>query len=780
MGYSKEDPSKVNSQGVLTLQNQHPSTTDDEMVADIDEPPDEKIHFRRPNYTPSKSEQGNNTFAKSKPRQNGKDSLLTRALVTTPHEGSKPVSRHERELHDMMRGLSNASTCSNASVASTADLTSDGHTSPARSNTPSPPLPTTQYMQLPPPAKLEAIKRVAMGQEAQGVSTVHDTSPKAESTVEAGLGRKRCITFACARKAVDQRSEAPTVSKEETSQNLTNDNGTMVVANKCDDIPRRPSALRFACPRQSSQETVKTPKQAPKRYKSPAPILRKSLSVSRTPTQRNSQPRRETPLLPSSSAVPNVEKPKARKQIDPESEAVRFHEFASSFEEQDEWTQESTVRREKLTVQGVLKKEERFRRLGEEAEEEALQDEEELDEEGADEDEDDADNNDDDDSVVSDEGNETDDEEGFADSDEESDAGSEYRFWVPGHTTSSATVDDADSMRRIAPRTASISSLESPSHHEDLVPHRPDPEHAPKTRSRPKKIRPRTPELPDSTDFVCGTLDEDRPMEAAYVSRIQERRRSKHIIIPQDIDPSFPRSDPEDNDDQDEDVEEEGHEQGWITGQFDEDGPATIHRRSRANSRPTPSHSPTRRPSPAPRRLGNATRSPPPRGIFGKSPKRLRSPPPARRLKSPPGNRRALVAAPARPEPIGINLAPLAERPGLTHTKSLPRTPNPFIRRYNTSTSVRLDGSSTAASPDKMDTFAVDMHNRGAIDIVKGLEKKRQRRKEKLAEKLAQKNQHRAAKEKDRKPPPGKGAQRMREVGLEMAGKGRQKYVLSI
>ena len=65
---------------------------------------------------------------------------------------------------------------------------------------------------------------------------------------------------------------------------------------------------------------------------------------------------------------------------------------------------------------------------------------------------------------------------------------------------------------------------------------------------------------------------------------------------------------------------------------------------------------------------------------------------------------------------------------------------------------------------------------RGAIDIVKGLEKKRQRRKEKLYQKHCQK----AGKERERKPKPGKGAERMREVGLELAAyKGKKQHVLS-
>lgn len=78
------------------------------------------------------------------------------------------------------------------------------------------------------------------------------------------------------------------------------------------------------------------------------------------------------------------------------------------------------------------------------------------------------------------------------------------------------------------------------------------------------------------------------------------------------------------------------------------------------------------------------------------------------------------------------------------------------------------------------------VHTRGAIDIVKGLERKRQRRKEKL---YWQKHARQIAKERERRPQPGRGAERMRELGLEMAGRGKAtggygqkeaQYVLSL
>jgi hypothetical protein len=63
-------------------------------------------------------------------------------------------------------------------------------------------------------------------------------------------------------------------------------------------------------------------------------------------------------------------------------------------------------------------------------------------------------------------------------------------------------------------------------------------------KRRARKVGPGTPELPDD-DIFAGTLDEDRALEAAYVSTIAVRNNESRRIIPQDIDPSFPKSDSE-------------------------------------------------------------------------------------------------------------------------------------------------------------------------------------------------------------------------------------------
>jgi hypothetical protein len=91
----------------------------------------------------------------------------------------------------------------------------------------------------------------------------------------------------------------------------------------------------------------------------------------------------------------------------------------------------------------------------------------------------------------------------------------------------------------------------------------------------------------------------------------------------------------------------------------------------------------------------------------------------------------------------------------------LPRTPNPFFAHLE-----RSGHSSTGISPTHDNFRGRDIHTRGAIDIVEGLEKKRQKRKEKFWRQHCRK----AAKEQqERKPVPGKGAERMKELGLEVA-----------
>ncbi len=107
----------------------------------------------------------------------------------------------------------------------------------------------------------------------------------------------------------------------------------------------------------------------------------------------------------------------------------------------------------------------------------------------------------------------------------------------------------------------------------------------------------------------------------------------------------------------------------------------------------------------------------------------------------------------------------LASRPGLTHTKSLPRAPVMFpnMKPYRRG---------------RANTLTKHKHVRGAIDIVKGLEEKRQRRREKFQQKYC--NRARKGQVHEKRPQPGLGAERMKELGLLIGGKlGQGNYVLS-
>ena len=76
------------------------------------------------------------------------------------------------------------------------------------------------------------------------------------------------------------------------------------------------------------------------------------------------------------------------------------------------------------------------------------------------------------------------------------------------------------------------------------------------------------------------------------------------------------------------------------------------------------------------------------------------------------------------------------------------------------------------------DTAQETTYNRGAIDIVQGLEYKRLRRRHKFYEKYCRKEEKKQQK-KAKRPQPGRGAQRMRQIGIECA-EYRGKRVLSL
>ncbi|KAK2680003.1 Protein of unknown function DUF2457 [Fusarium oxysporum f. sp. vasinfectum] len=277
-------------------------------------------------------------------------------------------------------------------------------------------------------------------------------------------------------------------------------------------------------------------------------------------------------------------------------------------------------------------------------------------------------------------------------------------------------------------------------------------------RSKRVRYAEEAPDLPDSTDFVCGTLDEDRPLEEAYLSCLAARRNEKLRVIPQDIDPSFPASEPEE--------ENEGEIFNPVHHSSDEDDEFfqgkmedLHHERDRPRRRRKSEHaSPKRFRSPPPKRH----HSPPPK-VRGRSPKPLFDRQSPRKAKSPAPMRKPITTPLGSPRCGQVNFN-LAGRPGLTHTKSLPRGGAMCHQRKQARHKVKYDN---------------DTHIRGAIDIVKGLESKRQRRKEKFHQKYC--NRARRGQIPERKPVPGRGTERMRELGLLMAGKKDQtNYVLSI
>jgi hypothetical protein len=730
-----------------------PGIADDDVAADMDEPPDHHHAQQHPEFQKS-----------TVPAQSDrKQSLLTLALKTTETTTSKT------DVHvnpDLSR---RRSMISNTSLASTAELTSDGLTSPSRTNTPSPPPPSGMFTNFAPfslsnksmgppnPAAPSAPPTTNTQNKEPVIGGSISGSPKAEPAAPV-VPKKRCITFACG----GRRDPVTKLVVPPASQTATPEEPAK-------EIPKRPCTIKFACPAPKPADKAPSDDQ-PKTPSKTLELPRKSNSRSPSATRKSPRPglvqsrshRDSSSTIRRSSRSPVAVRSRppyiaSDEKVLPSSDATRFHEFASEELEEDDWIRtDSDSTKQRLTINDTLKLENDIRRLGNEAEAEALEDEQEAeddenendsDDENAfdeDEDEDDEDVDLEDDDAS--DGNETDNEAGFAESDE-SDGDGEFAFWTPGRDVTGQP-GEVNTYRPSVHRSASTSSIESLTRST-----------SPKAGSgtqrrrlpRPIKIRPGTPDLPDSTDFVCGTLDEDRPLEEAYVSCMEARKNAKHKQTPQDIDPSFPTSDVEDED-EDEEVTQAIHdsdEHVWLHGKFEDSADERHGRRRSTAHRQSPGQSPKR------------LRSPPPRKLFGHSPKRMRSPPPARMIRSPPASLMAHAA---------VGFAPLGSRPGLTHTKSLPRTPNAFCRQYHASRLLAANGN--------YNDDATDGHVRGAIDIVKGLEQKRQRRKEKF---FAKHYNRKAKGQTDRRPLPGIGAERMRELGLLMAGKteNHDPYILS-
>ncbi|GBF64117.1 hypothetical protein TMEN_6793 [Trichophyton mentagrophytes] len=724
-------------------------TDEDEAAAECDEPPGcrarvSTVRSHSHEHAPTSSNKSTVSISNSRPKVT-KESLLTRALLSSPE--LSPTDRAASGI--TWRTVPAFSINPNHSGPSTAELTSDGElTTPPRSTTPSPP-PPTQFTRPP---------WVAAEPPSKPVSPVDEHELK----LEANLGRKRCITFACANKIdpVDHTQSDPVAAA---------------------DPPKRKSTIKFACPARPRDTDVDTknpthsaikPSAGIRGSRSPAPrslqsrYQARSLEVSQTPGIKPPEPAPATGSL----KVTGLGKFEL-------SDATRFQEFGSSLEDED-WLNESSDYKQKMTVDDCMRKENVIRKLGEEVEAEAQEEAEEAendeedddendedDDENNDDDEEDEDDDDDDDEEedededdgnqdLSDDGNETDNEAGFGSSDDE-DGESDYAFWTPTTTaaTSHSDITIMPPPMKWKESHGSIESLASPGPLDKAPPFEPKRAAA----AKEKKSKSTAPSLPDSTDFVCGTLDEDRSIEVAYISRMEERRRQKHIPIPQDIDPSFPTSDIEDEDDEDADDDVSANPTAARKQKTDDDD-AVEPPRGRRSSRTTLEKT-SKAAAHSPRRL------------FGHSPRRLRSPPPPGRLRSPPPSRRTSLINPpnlgAGPTAKKIAVA-LAQRPNRTRTSSLPRTPNPFFARGYSNIYKRTSRSPSPGQKTSTKTKSSPTHTRGPIDIVAGLEKKRQKRKEKFW------RQHcrRAAKDQihsREKMVPGRGAERMKELGIEVA-----------
>ncbi|KAG5951521.1 hypothetical protein E4U53_002918 [Claviceps sorghi] len=655
-------------------------------------------------------------------------SMLTKAILGEPVPDEHPP-------HDARPILANSqrrrSMISNVSVASTADLTSDtGLTSPCRTNTPSPPIPEM--------AALRLYRDITERKEIPVVAN------------EAQLPKKRCIQFACAAK--------PLVPQPAIKVPFT------------EDAPKRPS-IKFACaaPRPSSTQNLPP---RPLDKPDPASLLPVDSASPSTPKKAStlssallSSPRPSAVRRSSGKTVSTRPKFLRANSKDLVKDGSQFHAFASGTAREQDWIRQSHLAvSTKLTIHDTLSKENHFRRLGAEAEAEAEMEEaeEEAYAEDEDEDEDEDENGDDDfdeDDVAEDEeeydddsdGYHTDSETGFAESDDEEDGDENMAMWTPSHATARRNIALNPIRRLSSHEPQSDSSAASHASRSSMR----------RARTRRIKIKSDAPDLPDSTDFVCGTLDEDRPLEEAYLSCLAARRNEKLRIIPQDIDPSFPASDP-DNDDEEEifnPVHHDSDEGVWVQGKMEDlhHGQQDRCRRRKRNEPASPGRK-LRSPAPVMRRHHlppPKTRGRSPKPLFGRqSPRRMRSPAP-----------KALVTPSQTPRQWPHVQFHLAGRPGMTLTKSLPRPPA-LITTMKSSKSTKQQNQS-------------DVHLRGAIDIVKGLERKRQRRKEKFFQKYC--NRARRGQIPERKPQPGRGAERMKELGLLMAGKkDHGNYVLSV
>lgn len=701
---------------------------EEDASADVDEPPD----CRSPQSA---------QFSRAPIRRGSEqhESLLTKALHShSENEGSVQRPRRRRSV------------TSNFSLSSGGDLTCDtGFTTPARTSSPSPQLPDVGFAPI-----AAAGKRVVVAPKPGSIkiSMLAGNAPQTRDPAIEVLEKKRCISFACtAKPKADDKALMPPPPKPAH------------VAAKVEAAPKK-RCIQFAC-------TARVPPTLSSQQCGPAVPTGRPVSTETSPSKLR---RSRSPVVRRTSRSPHPAQSKkwlAANSKDLESECSRFHEFATDERQDDDWIlRDGASVKPKLTINDTLKKENEIRKIGKEAEEEADQEEEEDDENDL---EDDGDDNDDDDGLDDDEGDDDDDgsDDGSEDDESDADEARPMNRWEDasdGYKTDnevgfaeSDEEDDGlelwtalgDGQRSFSGATT-VYRRPSTGHHSDSSVDSNRIAETIRAKRRQRAIaRPATPELPDSTDFVCGTLDEDRPLEEAYISHLAARKQNKLHLIPQDIDPSFPTSEPED---EGEELYKKGYadseDQLWLHGELED----IHHDRERTGRRKkSDTISPKRMRSPPPKRR----HSPPPKAR-GRSPRRPVERPSPRRFRSPQPCGAAFKSPTASvPEDAGIAFKSLAFRPGLTFTKSLPRGP------------ILFPHLKTARRSRRTSTTTREVHVRGAIDIAKGLEQKRQRRKEMFYQKYCTRARKEKAQGQVRRPPPGQGAQRMRDVGLILAGK---------
>lgn len=674
------------------------STQDDDISGEADEPPDE------PNLGTLQSHSDTEFVKHSIKLPPTTSSLLTEALLF-----NNPQNRRINFSNNVTRPEHSTSS-SYWSLPSNNGLTSDDGMSTNCSRSPSPR-----------PHPPMVIPEIIFGKPnlAEVDRKLKIVEPQAE------FPRKRAITFAC--------SNPPSRRNSNDTQGLAEN--VRPVA----EMVRKPPTIKFACGGAAAAQREQRPAAVEEEEARPSTPIRannKLGNLLETPRNHNRRDSQSTVTADSPRTVTRT----SMLAVPPKITGPKFYEFASSCEETEEWMLESR-RGRLLKVDDVLEKERKIQKLsreveggldeedeegnvaeeeedGEEGENEEMEDDEEELEEEEDEEED-QDDEDEDELEGGLSGNESDIEDGFA---SDSDDGSIWYFGARPSTHLS---------------TFTFSRRSSASHHSEHPFRSLHP-----TTTSPLPIRPSTPDLPDSTDFVCGTLDEDRPLEEAYMQSVESRRAAKRFLTPQDIDPSFPESEPEEEDDDEEDYHpvRAAHSPAgsWIAANMSSDGSHTGYR-SRCRSPPpaTTRKVPSRR---------NTARSPAP------STRRMASPPPPVRR-----NSRHLSPLPT----TRLHHAPthLSPRAPLPRTKSLPR-PTALFRLRKTS-----GRNSAATSPSKRTAAVPIRRARGAQDIVQGLERKKERRRDK--------------RKREEGMVPGLGEERMRNVGLGVV-RGPVEWVISV